>query len=255
MSSDTAACRVASRPKRKLALVADSLSWTQSLSAGSLTGLYATVGYAFALVVTGILFLPLDRLIYRMIASEGFPGEVTVLLNRVEPFGHGYGVLLIALTLWFVGRIRRWQVALILCCSLGSGIAADIVKLFVGRERPNCVPIGYASDSMPRFNSLWESEVWLELFESTNHSFPSAHTATAFGLAAALSFIYPRGGWWFFLLAGLVGLQRVVTGYHHVSDTLIGAAIGLVVGTLIWRRYADSMAARRRSRGEWVARG
>ena len=64
---------------------------------------------------------------------------------------------------------------------------------------------------------------------SAGQSFPSAHTATAVGLAIALSWLYPRGRWMFATLALLVACQRIESGYHFASDTIFGAAVGLFI--------------------------
>ena len=67
--------------------------------------------------------------------------------------------------------------------------------------------------------------------QSGLQSFPSAHTATAAGLAAALIWLYPQGRLLFTLLAVLVGCQRIVSGAHFPSDVLVGAAAGCLVAT------------------------
>ncbi len=70
---------------------------------------------------------------------------------------------------------------------------------------------------------------------SAGQSFPSAHTATAAGLAAALTWLYPQGRLLFPLLAILVGCQRIVCGAHYLSDVCIGAAAGCLVAQFFLR--------------------
>jgi len=76
-------------------------------------------------------------------------------------------------------------------------------------------------------------------------SFPSAHTATAFGLAIGLVRIYPRARWLFFCLATLAAVQRLEAGAHFLSDVCAGAALGLFVAGL---------ATDRRVLGGWFDR-
>ena len=57
-------------------------------------------------------------------------------------------------------------------------------------------------------------------------AFPSAHAASAVGLAVALSRFYPQGRPLFVGLAVLACLQRMTSGAHFLSDVLAGAAIG-----------------------------
>ncbi len=56
-------------------------------------------------------------------------------------------------------------------------------------------------------------------------SFPSFHTATAFGAALPLGAPY-------LIIAGLVGLLRVAEGHHTLMEVLVGALVGLA-GSLL----------------------
>ena len=59
------------------------------------------------------------------------------------------------------------------------------------------------------------------------HSFPSGHTAVAFGCAAALIYASrSRRGWLWLLPAGFVGITRLACGAHYPTDVVAGALIG-----------------------------
>ena len=79
---------------------------------------------------------------------------------------------------------------------------------------------------------------------SDNRSFPSGHTAAAFGAAAS---IYERRGPGegipAFALATLVGVARVEAHKHHWYDALAGAAIGTGSGLLLTHPLADKRMA------------
>lgn len=66
---------------------------------------------------------------------------------------------------------------------------------------------------------------------SDEHSFPSGHTSSTFAMAASLNGIY---GWQVgmpaYLLASIVGFQRINSNVHYLSDVLSGALIGTLVG-------------------------
>ena len=64
-------------------------------------------------------------------------------------------------------------------------------------------------------------------------AFPSAHSATAFGFALGLSWLFPKGRWYFFALAILAASQRVLSLAHWTSDVFFGAAVGLLVSGII----------------------
>ena len=108
---------------------------------------------------------------------------------------------------------------------LAAGVAADLLKMLVMRSRPYDLPFL----SWPGLGTFGIG--CRPLRRQRAQSFPSAHTATAVGLAAALIWLYPQGRLVFSLLAVLVGCQRVASGAHYPSDVLVGAAV-----VAWWRR-------------------
>lgn len=65
-----------------------------------------------------------------------------------------------------------------------------------------------------------------------DHSFPSGHAASSFAAATALAVFYPRAAPLAFTLATGVAVSRVHLGVHFPSDTAVGGAIGIGIGTL-----------------------
>ncbi|RCK75236.1 MAG: Membrane-associated phospholipid phosphatase [Ignavibacteriae bacterium] len=64
-----------------------------------------------------------------------------------------------------------------------------------------------------------------------NHSFPSGHTSSSFALAASLDGLYGINvGLPAYIFATIVGLQRINSNSHYLSDVLAGAMIGVFVG-------------------------
>jgi undecaprenyl-diphosphatase len=64
-------------------------------------------------------------------------------------------------------------------------------------------------------------------------SFPSAHAATAVGLAIGLSALHPRGRWLFAAFALLAVVQRIEAQAHFSSDVLAGAAVGCAAAAAV----------------------
>ncbi|MEN6558205.1 MAG: phosphatase PAP2 family protein, partial [Thermoguttaceae bacterium] len=129
-------------------------------------------------------------------------------------------VIVLVLAIHQLDPKRRWAIPRVLTCALAAGLAADLVKLLIFRTRP------YDGSLV---GSVWTTfGPWFPLWGagSSGQSFPSAHTATAVGFAAALCWLYPQGRWLFSILAALVGCQRIVCGAHFPSDVLVGAATG-----------------------------
>jgi len=180
------------------------------------------IGAAVAVAATAAALL-IDCPLASWCVADGCPGELARCFKVMEPFGHGLGVLVIAIALYQLDHCRRAALPRVLTMSLGAGLLADAVKLVVVRIRPKEFHFdGGVADSFG---------AWLPMFgvDSSGQSFPSAHTATAVGLAIALSWLYPRGRWLFGTLAVLVACQRIESGYHFPSDTIFGAAVGVFV--------------------------
>jgi membrane-associated phospholipid phosphatase len=159
------------------------------------------------------------------LAGHELPAAVRKLLQLSELFGHGIGILLIGLVIFQLDPIRRWAVPRVLLISIGSGVAADVVKVLVGRLRPRyCSLEGGISAVI---------QGWFTLAgEGKSQSFPSGHAAAAVGLALALAALYPRGRWLFPAMAFLASCQRLDEGAHFLSDLLAGAAIGSLLAAL-----------------------
>ncbi len=57
-------------------------------------------------------------------------------------------------------------------------------------------------------------------------SFPSGHAAAAFAFASILSIYYPGLSVAACVIAGLIGLSRVLLGVHYPTDILAGSLLG-----------------------------
>jgi len=69
---------------------------------------------------------------------------------------------------------------------------------------------------------------------SNNQSFPSGHTSSAFGTATVLERHFgPKAGIPAYGFATYVALARMSANKHHLSDVLMGAAIGVAAGRTV----------------------
>ena len=136
-----------------------------------------------------------------------------------EAFAHALGVGLVALAVYLLDPARRAAIPRLLTMSWGAGLTADLLKLSIRRLRPR--EFDYVGGVFDTFGPLWNVG-----HGHGGQGFPSAHAASAVGLAVALCWLYPRGRFLFVGLAALACLQRIETGAHFLSDVLAGAAIG-----------------------------
>jgi membrane-associated phospholipid phosphatase len=174
-----------------------------------------------------ICFLLLDPLTGYIIAMRSIRGEFARMLACAEDFGTPFGQFLVLATIVTVQRSRFPQALRIFSGAAAAGLMADVIKLFVARVRPRAFDF--------TTHSLWEGFQGFFLFGAGGHamqSFPSAHTACAFGFAALLSWAYPTGRPAFFVIAAVTGLQRISVGAHFPSDVCVGAALGWGIGML-----------------------
>ena len=164
----------------------------------------------------------------QMLQSAGgkLYAQVKRVLTWAEGFGHGLGVLLLALMIYRLDPPNRRRLVRALCMALASGLAADGVKLLVARTRPRAFDL-----SQPILESFTGIVPGL-VGGSGGQSFPSAHVATAVGWALGLGWLYPGGRWIFVLLAFLVLCQRLDAHAHFLSDCLAGASVGCLVSSL-----------------------
>ncbi|MBX7165081.1 MAG: phosphatase PAP2 family protein [Pirellulales bacterium] len=178
-----------------------------------------------ALLLLALAAIPtIDAPLARWFLQEKCPDNLRHVFEEAEPFGNAVGAIVLTLIIWRVDR-RVWlaDLALLLVSSLGAGLASNVFKLCFVRARPRIFSFE---------GTAWQS--FQGLFPPLGHSsdlqsFPSAHVASAFGLALALALLYPRLKDVFLILAITVGLQRMECGAHFASDTLAGAAVGIFV--------------------------
>ena len=71
--------------------------------------------------------------------------------------------------------------------------------------------------------------------EGNLHSFPSGHTFRIFSAMTALFLVFPKARLWFFGLAGLVGISRVLVTRHFPGDVVAGAFLGVFCALWVWR--------------------
>lgn len=133
--------------------------------------------------------------------------------------GHvALGAILLAAASW--RRNQKWTrifAAMILACAL-AGLATRVVKISVGRARPNVQ--SETSWNGPRFSPRF-------------NSFPSGHTAASTAFFATLAFASWRVGLPLLAVPLLIAFSRMYVAAHHLSDVICAAMIGAVTAYVV----------------------
>lgn len=181
---------------------------------------------------------PLAEAMERLpVALRDFAGDITSLGKSL-----GWLLLSAALAIFFAWRARspdlparrrwlmRWRAqaaSFVFAVVALSGIATNLIKLAVGRLRPD----------MLLQDGLYGFDPWH--MDSDFRGFPSGHATTVFALALALGWIAPRWRWPAFVFALLIAATRIVINAHFLSDVIAGGLVALVTALWLRRVYAS----------------
>lgn len=114
-----------------------------------------------------------------------------------------------------------------------AGIAGELLKLVIRRERPGA----HAGASV--FRSFAERP-----FSTAGLATPSSHAVVAFGAAFMLARLFPRAAPVWYLLAAGCALTRVMARAHFLSDVALSALLAWLVVAALWRRWGARRSAR-----------
>jgi len=176
-----------------------------------------------AIAVAGYLDTPLASRVY----SSGIYQMVkySLLFRAMKAPGAVWGMLLLVPLVWWARRPSAAPAILLGSTAAMAGLFTTVAKWSVGRHRPIANGVYNPHPFQPHFFH----DGLIGLFAAQNNqSFPSGHTCLAFATAVALRVLLPRYGVWFFVLATLVGAERLLEGAHYLSDVLAGGGLGII---------------------------
>jgi undecaprenyl-diphosphatase len=143
-----------------------------------------------------------SRRVWKLVTHAG--GATATILATILPFFFGGAFAVI-------GAQALFTLA-------ASHAIVQLVKRTVGRPRPS-----RATDSIAH------------IVEPDRFSFPSGHAAAAMSVAFIYAMAFPSIAVPLLVLAGIVGMSRVVLGVHYPGDVLAGQMIAVLTGLLALR--------------------
>ena len=156
----------------------------------------------------------IDQSVYDRVTRVGTPRLDGFTPRFVQATDHMAPWMMVSATLAVSGgpRLRRTALRAIVASGLANAAASGL-KHLVRRPRPD-------SSAVPAGRFPYRAYL--------SSSFPSGHTAAAFGFATGIAVDAPKPlAALAALLAGSVGFSRVHSGVHYPGDVLGGMAVGV----------------------------
>ena len=186
--------------------------------------------YLIFFVVTGGVILLFNKSEIHLYLNQFHSPFWDYFFKYGTALGDGYFIGFVFLVLLFIKFRYALANAVIY---LSSGILVQVFKRFITPDALRPVKFFEGSES-------------LHLIEGLNYhsfrSFPSGHTATAFGFFLLLGLMSKNRYVKFvtFVLAFIVGYSRVYLSLHFLRDIWFGSLLGVVCALVAWYYIAKS---------------
>ena len=124
--------------------------------------------------------------------------------------------MIVAVVLLVFKKTRRAGVAVLLAYASVFLMGQLVLKNLISRPRPCQIDLDFA----------------LLVSRPSSSSFPSTHSAWAFGAATAIFMQHRKTGVAAFIAAALIAFSRLYMFLHYPTDVLAGIVLGIALGAL-----------------------
>jgi len=190
-----------------------------------------------AVILTAAAFA-LDDWAARIAEQPIRSGQVRTTLVALRFFGDGAPLVLLTLLAFATVPRKKTAASLALAAALLSGLIVDRAKTLTARNRPFDMQGRSARESWNTADN-----------NGRNSSFPSGHSATAFGFARGMALAFPPVAPVAYLAAAGTAMSRMHELRHYLSDCTVGGLVGWTLATLLWAGWSR-LTAKSREKGE-----
>jgi undecaprenyl-diphosphatase len=156
-----------------------------------------------------------DHRVMRRLNSWRAPRWIRLWMICATRGGDGWLWYSIGLCVLFFSGEHAPRALLIAGSATAAGaLLFHAMKRITGRRRPCAIA----------------EHCWANLLPPDQFSFPSGHSITAFSFAVGLGLYYPGLLPWLLFCAFSVAISRIVLGMHFLSDVVVGAGLGTILG-------------------------
>lgn len=173
----------------------------------------------------------------QLVEAQGAKWQKTTeakIYGKIRVWGDWPPIMVAAAIGFLIAKARgkqRWS-RIILAAMVAStlaGMIANASRLTTGRPRPREIPKIEHGFYGPYHNGR------ILVGVPAYNSFPSGHTATAFGFAAAIVFTSPAWGVLALVGASAVAWSSIAIGAHHPSDVAVSITLAFLVAWFVCR--------------------
>lgn len=178
---------------------------------------YFFIPYMLLIIISYIYW---DAPVAQFFQSISFSPNIDIVVNIINDLGLGWSYILgLPIAAYIAKHYKRHRLTKILVFIwlgiLFAGITCDLLKVILGRARPDAL-----------FQHLHNGFYWFQ--KSARYwSMPSGHATVITAAMAGCACFKPRYTLFFLSIAVIISAARVVLTQHYISDILAGMYLAI----------------------------